>query len=46
MEIWAPMPSVIFGSLAVITGSFMFFLPETKATKLPDTLQEAIDIGR
>ena len=45
-EIWKPLPSVIFGSLAVFTGCMVFMLPETKGRPVPDTIEEAEEIGR
>ena len=45
-DIWLALPSVIFGSLAVFTGSIVFMLPETRGHRLPYTIEEAEYIGR
>lgn len=42
---WKPLPILIFGISAFIGGSLSLFLPETYQTDLPDTLQEAENIG-
>ncbi|XP_030828463.1 organic cation transporter protein [Strongylocentrotus purpuratus] len=44
-KLWAPLPLVIFGSLAVIAGFLAFFLPETRGFALPETRLEGEDIG-
>ncbi|KAK2140708.1 hypothetical protein LSH36_1273g00023, partial [Paralvinella palmiformis] len=45
-DVWLPMPSVIFGVLSALAGSLVLLLPETKGQKLPDTVEEAEEIGR
>ncbi|KAK2140706.1 hypothetical protein LSH36_1273g00021 [Paralvinella palmiformis] len=45
-DVWLPMPSVIFGVLSTLTGSLVLLLPETKGHKIPDTVEEAEQIGR
>ena len=45
-EIWAPLPSLLFGVIAVISGSLVFLLPETKGTTMPDTVEDAIAIAK
>ncbi|XP_047990792.1 organic cation transporter protein-like [Leguminivora glycinivorella] len=40
-EVWAPFPSVLFGSAALLSGGLIFTTPETLGTKLPDTIEDA-----
>ncbi|XP_022108996.1 solute carrier family 22 member 13-like [Acanthaster planci] len=42
----ADLPLILFGSSAVIAGLLVFFLPETKGRKLPQTLKEGEEIGK
>ncbi|KOB66492.1 Organic cation transporter [Operophtera brumata] len=44
-EVWAPFPSVLFGSFALLSGLLIFTTPETLGTKLPDTIEEAEQLG-
>ena len=46
MNVWLPLPSVIFGVFGVLSGVLTFLLPETLNRKLPDTIQDAEEIGR
>ena len=46
MDVWSPMPTLIFGVLSVVTGAVCFLMPETKGCPLPDTLEDAELIGR
>ena len=46
MDVWLPLPSVIIGSFAVTSGLLSLLLPETRNRKLPDTIEEAEEIGR
>ncbi|KAJ0183562.1 hypothetical protein K1T71_001538 [Dendrolimus kikuchii] len=45
-EVWEPFPSVLFGSFALLSGALIFTTPETLGTKLPDTFEEAENIGK
>ena len=45
MKIWAPFPSLVFGLMALIAGLTTFILPETLGRKLPDTIEDAEQIG-
>ena len=38
------MPFLIFGVATLIGGLSAYLLPETKGKKLPDTIQEAVDM--
>ena len=38
------MPFLIFGVATLIGGLSAYLLPETKGKKLPDTVQEALDM--
>ena len=39
-------PSIVFGCSAIVAGILVFFLPETKGQKLPQTLEEAEAMGK
>jgi len=39
-ELWAPLPSLIFGIVGTLTGVLTFFLPETFGKSLPETVEE------
>ena len=39
-------PSIIFGTLAFLSGSLVFLLPETLGQSLPETIEEWEDIGQ
>ena len=43
---WPPAPLVIMGSVASIAGLFAFFLPETGGCPLPETMDDALNIGK
>ena len=43
---WEPLPSIIFGGVALVTGALSFFLPETLGKEMPDTFEEALIIGK
>lgn len=39
------MPMIVFGVLSLVTGIFTLALPETKGLRLPETMQEAENLG-
>ena len=43
---WFPAPMVVMGIVAVIAGALALKLPETVGNKLPETMDEAINIGK
>ena len=43
---WGPAPMVVMGIVAVIAGTAALKLPETVGRRLPETMKEAIDIGK
>ena len=45
IAIWKPLPLIIFGFLGVVAGSLVFLLPETADADLPDTINDAEDLG-
>ncbi|XP_052903034.1 organic cation transporter protein-like [Anopheles moucheti] len=42
--LWAPLPMVLFGSVAVLSGVLILEFPETTGVTLPNTLEEAIEL--
>lgn len=44
--VWKHLPFVLFGSFAALSGFLVLLAPETKGTTLPDTMQQAADLGR
>ena len=45
-QYWEPLPMVVMGSVAVAAGALAVFFPETVGEQLPDTMGDAIAIGR
>ena len=45
-RIWKPLPMTIMGSVAVIAGLFAVSFPETTGEKMPETIEEALNIGK
>lgn len=43
---WPPLPLILYGVIAWVSAILMIFLPETLGCPLPETIQEAIDIGK
>ncbi|XP_063381904.1 organic cation transporter-like protein [Cydia fagiglandana] len=43
--VWEHLPFVLFGTLAAISGLLVLLAPETKGIPLPDTMQEAAELG-
>lgn len=37
---------VLFSVLALVSGALMLLMPETLGTKLPDTMEEAANLGK
>lgn len=46
MAYWSGLPSLIFGVTSLVSGALALFVPETAHAALPDTVQEAEDLGR
>lgn len=44
--LWSPLPLVLFSGMAAVAGLLTLFFPETLNTKLPDTIEEAVNIGK
>ncbi|KAK4883425.1 hypothetical protein RN001_006744 [Aquatica leii] len=42
---WKPLPLILFGVMSAISGVLALHFPETSNIKLPDTIQEAEEIG-
>ncbi|XP_068231490.1 organic cation transporter protein-like isoform X2 [Palaemon carinicauda] len=45
-EIYGPLPMIVFGSLSVVAGLLNCIMPETKKTVLPETIADAVNLGR
>ncbi|XP_071050913.1 organic cation transporter protein-like isoform X2 [Onthophagus taurus] len=45
-QLWKPLPLVLFTGMAAIAGLLTLAFPETLNTKLPDTIEEAENIGK
>ena len=43
--IWSPLPLLVIGILATLAFILCFFIPETKNEPLPETIEDAINIG-
>ena len=42
---WLPHPVLIMGVVAIVAGLLTSFFPETQGQKLPETIEESINIG-
>ncbi|XP_058117668.1 solute carrier family 22 member 3-like [Anopheles ziemanni] len=42
--LWAPLPMVLFGSVAVLSGVLVLDFPETTDATLPNTIEEAVEL--
>ncbi|XP_021914902.1 organic cation transporter protein-like [Zootermopsis nevadensis] len=45
-EIYKPLPFYLFGGISVASGLLMLLIPETLDQKLPDTVEEAENLGK
>lgn len=45
-DYWRPLPLVIFGSLALLSGCLALLLPETLNKKLPETIKDGERFGK
>lgn len=43
---WTPLPLVLFSGMAAIAALLTLSFPETTKLKLPDTIEEAENIGK
>ena len=43
---WQPAPMLIMGIVAIVAGVLAVNFPETVGTELPETMEEAINIGK
>lgn len=41
MNVWKPLPSLIFGVFGTVSGALAILLPETLGEKLQETVEEA-----
>uniref|UniRef100_A0A069DW20 Putative synaptic vesicle transporter svop n=1 Tax=Panstrongylus megistus TaxID=65343 RepID=A0A069DW20_9HEMI len=45
-EVWTPLPLIIFGALALSSGTLALALPETLNKKLPETIEDGESFGK
>lgn len=45
-EIYVPLPMIVFGGLSFIAGLLNVVMPETLNTELPDTVLDAVNLGK
>ncbi|XP_060801636.1 organic cation transporter protein-like [Amyelois transitella] len=45
-EVWEPLPQILFGGFALLSGILIFTTPETLNTKLPNTMEEAESLSK
>nr|CAD7269915.1 unnamed protein product [Timema shepardi] len=45
-EYMESLPLLLFGGMSLFSGALALLFPETLGTKLPDTVEEAEDIGK
>lgn len=45
-EVMASLPLILFGGISLFSGLLALYFPETHHTKLPDTIEEAENIGK
>lgn len=45
-HVWRPLPAMIYGTLGIGVGLICLMLPETKGTILPETIEDATNLGR
>lgn len=46
VDVWKPLPLIIYGVLAFVGGSFSLFLPETLNEELPETIEDGEEFGK
>uniref|UniRef100_A0A8C3YD60 Solute carrier family 22 member 1 n=1 Tax=Catagonus wagneri TaxID=51154 RepID=A0A8C3YD60_9CETA len=46
MEVWEGLPLILFAVLGLVAGGMSLLLPETKGVALPETIEEAENLGR
>ena len=45
-EFWSPLPFLIIGSACILASILGFFVPETKGEPMPETIMDALNIGK
>ena len=43
---WGPLPLILFGGFAILSGGLALYLPETSGKPLPQTLEDVTDPER
>ncbi|XP_072932386.1 organic cation transporter protein-like [Epargyreus clarus] len=43
--VWDDLPFALFAGFALLSGALVFVTPETLGTKLPDTMEEAVELS-
>ncbi|XP_045131799.1 organic cation transporter protein-like isoform X2 [Portunus trituberculatus] len=44
--VYGPLPLLLFGGLSLVAVTLILVMPETHKTELPDTIEEALNLGR
>ena len=45
-QTWKPVPMVIMGTFATMSGVLACLFPETTGKKLPETIEDALNLGQ
>ncbi len=45
-RIWKPFPMIIMGTIATLAGCLAFLFPETNGEKLPESIEDALNLGK
>ncbi|KAG7253541.1 hypothetical protein CRUP_007627 [Coryphaenoides rupestris] len=45
-DVWCPLPAVIYGAAAVVSGAVASLLPETRNARMPELIEDVGETGR
>ena len=40
VDVWEPLPDIIFGTFSIAAAALILLLPETRGVRLPQTIEE------